>query len=63
MPEDVTLLSLRFYLIIKAMEGGTDYFTAQEAVNALLAGQKTFDPTLRTFSDWEKIVNNSNGDK
>jgi hypothetical protein len=47
------LLSLRIWLVIKAMEQGATFFEAQEAVASTMASWKSPDPTLRTYQEWE----------
>lgn len=54
------LLTLRMYLLVKAMEQGATFFEAQEAVATTLLSWKdaglVADPNLRTYSQWETKV-------
>lgn len=54
---DKNLLSLRMYLIIKAMESGCGYFMAAEAVSSTMMEWSNPDAALRTYSEWEQIYN------
>jgi len=49
-PEDM-LLSLRTYLLVRAMEQGCTFVEAARAVALTLDGQK-FNPALHTYREW-----------
>lgn len=51
------IFTLRMYLLIKALEEGVPYYTAQEAVSSTLMDKPNVDPALRTYAEWEKRLN------
>lgn len=52
---DEPLLSIRMYLLIKAMERGAPFHIAWEAVSSTLLDIGTTDPNLRYYEQWEAL--------
>jgi hypothetical protein len=49
------LLSIRMYLLIKALERGAGFSQAWEAVNSTLLDVANPDPNLRYYAQWEAL--------
>lgn len=52
---DEPLLSIRMYLLIKAMERGANFPTAWKAVTHTVAEVPNLDPNLRYYQQWDAL--------